>query len=147
MANGPIGFGTAEAGYGPSGVDVPEPIGTPEDQFVEDIHAIKVKYVDGITNNRVPLQLAANAGNRQDMTGQGVNCVLLTVTTGVIYGYMFDVSSSFGVAAGQAPDFAVSAGVVPGSGEFFFPTSKNYIVCFQEGAGAAAAGAARIMKV
>src|SRR5882757_1723652 len=112
MANSAAGFGTGEIGYGPSGVDVPQPIGNPEDQFVEDIHQIRMRYVDGSGNLRVPLQLATNGGIRQDTTGQTVNSIILTGVTGVINGYLSDQSSNFGKAA-ALPDFVVSAGVVP----------------------------------
>jgi hypothetical protein len=143
---GPTGFGTSPQGYGPSGMDIPEPIGDAADQLAEDIHQIRRKYVDGATNLKVVLQLAANAGNKQDMTGQEINSVILTVQTGVIFGYFQDQSSGFGAAAAP-PDFAVSAGIVPTTIQIMVPTGNNYKISFQEGAGAAAVGVARIMKI
>ena len=71
---GAVGFGSGPDDRGPAGVDVPEPIGSPEDQFINDIHQIKRKYVDGGTNLKVALGLAANAGVKQDMTGLGLTC-------------------------------------------------------------------------
>ena len=141
-----VGFGSAPAEFGPAGLEVQEPLGDPVDQLSNDIHAIRAKYVDGGTNTKVVLQLAANAGARQDMTGQEVNSILLTVATGVIFGYLQDQSGSFGTAA-VVPDFAVSAGVVPTTIQIMVPILSAYVVTFQEGAGSTATGVARIMKI
>src|SRR3990172_5419563 len=112
MAQGSVGFGNAPGDYGPVGVDVPEPIGTSEEQFVDDIHAIKRKYVDGAINLRVQLNLAvAFAGIRQDMVGQTVNSIILTATTGIIFGYLIDVSNQFLVNANLQPDFVADASI------------------------------------
>src|SRR5438132_12701388 len=108
---GAVGFGSGPDDRGPAGVDVPEPIGSPEHQFINDIHQIKRKYVDGGTNLKVALGLAANAGIKQDMTGLEVNSIILTGATGVIFGYLGDQTNLFGAAA-LPPDFCVSAGVV-----------------------------------
>lgn len=143
---GAVGFGSGPDDRGPAGVDVQEPIGSPEDQFIDDIHQIKRKYVDGGTNLKVPLGLAANTGLRTDMTGLDVNSIILTGATGVIFGYLGDQSSLFNVAA-LAPDFCVSAGVVPTTIQIMVPLRNDYVICFQEGAGSAATGTARLMKI
>ena len=148
MSGGPIGFGTGPNDFGPSGIDVPEPVGDSSDQLVDDIHAIRVRVVDNLTNIRIPLLFVTSfAGNRRDMTGQVCNSVIVTATSGVIYGYLFDTSNQFGKNVNEQPDFVVSAGVVPSTQQFMFPPGNNYILCFQEGAGSTAAGSVRIAKI
>lgn len=148
MPQGSVGFGNAPGDYGPAGMDIPEPIGTAEEQFVDDIHAIKQKYVDGAINLRVPLNFtAAFNGVRQDMVGQKVNSVILTATSGVIFGYLIDVTNQFRINTNQQPDFVADASIADATVQIMVPDNKNYVICFQEGAGATATGSARIMKL
>lgn len=139
-------FGSQPGDFGNSGIPVPQPPDT--GQFIDDIHRIEQKYVEGQTNFRLPLQLTTNGGKTQDMTGQVMNAIILTVTSGVIFGYLFDNSSLFGSAA-TAPDFCCSAGVVPTTVEVMIPQRDDYRVSFQEGAAAAggATGVARLVKL
>ncbi len=140
------GFGSLPGPEGDAGIPVPRPPESNEQQTTDDIHAIKAKYVDGNTNFRVPLQLAANATARLDMTGQRVNSITLVAATGVIFGYLFDVSGNAGKAA-WVPDYCVSAGVVPSTIQIMVPERDDYVLSWQEGANAAATGSARIQKL
>ena len=137
------GFGSLP---GAAGVPEPQDPANQADQVADDIHSIRVKYVDGQTNFKQPLNLAANAGVRVDMQGQKVNAILLTVATGVIFGYLTDQSPQFGAPA-FLPDFCVSAGVVPTTVEIVIPPREDYTLSFQEGAGGTATGVARAMHI
>lgn len=139
-------FGSQPGNLGPAGIPIPPPPENNEQQLVDDIHALRVKVVDGATNFRQPIRLAANGTVRVDMQGQRVNSVILTAATGVLFGYLFDVSSNDGKAA-LLPDFAVSATVVPTTVQVLVPERDDYVVGIQEGAGAAATGVLRATKV
>lgn len=140
------GFGALPGDFGDAGIPVPRPPENNEQQFTDDIHALRVKVVDGNTNVRLPLQLAANQAIRQDMQGQRVNSLILTVVTGQIRAYLFDVTNNSGLAAGL-PDLVVSAAVVPTTVQIMVPEREDYIIGIQEGAGAAATGSIRVAKV
>lgn len=146
---GPVGFGTGEDGFGPTGMDIPQPPdGDGSDQLVEDIHAIRHRVCDSPTLQRIPCQFgSAFAGTKQDMTGQEINSIILTVTSGVIYGFLSDQSSNFLKAVSALPDFAISAGVVPVTQQFMFPVGKNYVLSFQEGNNSTATGSAMAVKI
>lgn len=143
------GFGSLQTGVdGPAGIEVPPPTDNTLQRLIDLTEQIEQKYVEGRTNQRVPLRLAANqallAGN---MAGQPVNSLLLTVTSGVIYVYLYDVTANNGKTATPDPDLAVSAGVVPSSVQVMLPEREDYYISVQEGAGSAAIGNLRILKV
>lgn len=148
MSSGPVGFGTGEQGYGPVGVDIPAPLENGEDQLVNDIHAMRQRICDNPTLQRIPCQFtAAYAGSKQDMTGLEINSVIITVTSGVIYGFLSDQSSNFLKTVSPLPDWVVSAGVVPTTQQFMFPVGRNYILTFQEGNNSTANGSVMAAKV
>ena len=140
------GFGSLPGLDGAAGIPVPAPPENNEQSVTDDIHAIKQKYVDGQTNFRQVLALTAFSTQRFDMTSQRVNAVSLTVTTGVIYLYLFDVSNNSGKTPAQ-PDLAVSAAVVPTTVEIMVPERDDYVIGIQEGGNTTATGAVRIMKL
>lgn len=145
---GPVGFGSGEYGQGPVGTDIPDPVGNPEDRLVDDIHAIKQRVCDNPTLQRIPCQFGvAYDGIKQDMTGLEINSVTITVTAGVIYGFLSDQSSNFKKAVSPLPDWVISAGVVPASIQFMFPVGRSYILSFQEGAGSTATGSVMASKI
>lgn len=141
-----MAYGSLPGEFGDAGVPIPRPPENNEQQFTDDIHALRVKVVDGQTNLRLPLQLAANQAIRQDAQGQRVNSVILTVVTGQICVYLFDVTSNSGLAAGL-PDLVASAAVVPTTVQIMIPERDDYIIGIQEGAGAAATGTIRVAKI
>lgn len=143
------GFGSlpGDVRSGDAGVPVPPDPAEQQQQFSDDIHAIRKKYVDDATNVTIPISVAANAGVRQDMQGQMVNSIILTVQSGLVFGYLTDQSPNFGKAA-FVPDFVCSAGIVPTSVQIMVPPRDDYILSFQEGGGSTAAtGKARAMKL
>jgi hypothetical protein len=141
-----MAFGSLKGGFGPAGVPIPPPPDNGAQQEQQDIHAIKQKYVDGGTNQRLELRLAANGGSMIDMSGQPINSIILTVATGVVYGYLNDQSPNFGKTA-FLPDFCVSAGIVPASMQIMIPQRDDYHISFQEGANSTATATARLMKI
>jgi hypothetical protein len=140
------GFGSLPGLDGAAGIPVPAPPENNEQQTTDDIHAIKQKYVDGQTNFRQVLVLTAYQALRFDMTSQRVNALSLTVTSGTIYLYLFDVTNNNAKLPAQ-PDLAVSAAVVPTTVEIMIPERDDYIIGIQEGGNTTAAGAVRIMKI
>ena len=144
------GFGSQPGDFGDAGIEIPPPPDNEFEQLVGDIHRIKQKYVDGATNFRREIRLAANATysptQELDFTSQVVNSVILTVATGVIFFYTFDVSNNNGNPA-LLPDLAVSAGVVPNTVQIMLPERDDYKFGIQEGAGSTATGVIRVLKL
>jgi hypothetical protein len=139
-------FGSQPQDFGDAGVPTPPP---PEDQFgqlVDDIHKIEQKYVEGHTNFRQVLQLAANGVQRIDMQGQRVNAISLTAKTGDLGVYLFDCSGNVGQTAFLA-DFEVSASVAPNTNQWMIPERDDYVITVQEANNAAATGVIRLMKL
>jgi hypothetical protein len=139
-------FGSQPQDFGDAGIQVAPPNEDQFGQLVDDIHRIEQKYVEGHTNFRQVLQLAANGVQRIDMQGQRVNAIILNVKTGDIGVYLFDCSGNVGQPAFLA-DFEVSAGVAPNTNQIMIPERDDYVFTCQEANNAAATGVIRLCKL
>lgn len=133
------GFGTQPFPIGDQGVEANVPDQEPFEQMAQDIHAIKTRYVQPQTIEPIPQNFTAYQAIPFKMTGTLLNAIMVTVASGVLYGYFGDFSSQSGKAP-PTPHFCVSAGVVPVTTVFVLPPGDNYTFTLQEGNNSTAAG-------
>jgi len=129
------GFGNQPIGRLPQGMRAD----TPAPSQSDDLHAIRARYCGPPTNQPQIFSLAANGGQRFDLTGTAVNQIILTTMTGQVNGYFSDNSSQFGKAA-TIPHFVGTASIVPNTEVIPIPPGENWIISLQEGAGSTATG-------
>ncbi len=122
------GFGSV-GGAPQSGITLPENVPNIND----DMHAIRERYVLPTVNNPQTFSLAANRAMRFDLRMQTLNALLITVQSGVLFGYFGDFMTNDNRTP-TTPHFIVSAGVVPGSQTIPLPPDDTYIITLQEGA-------------
>ncbi len=128
------GFGSVP-GAPPSGIEVPESLPDPS-RALEDI---RDRYCLPTVNVPTGFSLGPLIAQRYDYRNQNLNALLITVTSGVLYGYFGDFTTQSGKTP-TFPHFVVSSGVVPGSQTFPLPPSDGYIITLQEPAGSTVVG-------
>jgi len=132
------GFGSLPADDREAGIPVERPPDNLADSSNEYLRRIAERYDGPPTNQRFPIQLAAKQSQRIDLQGQRVNSILLTVVTGIVFGYFFDCSAQTGQAA-LLPDFLFGAGINPGTIQIVIPPRSDYVMTIWEGSGSGTA--------
>jgi hypothetical protein len=132
MANAK-GWGT---GTGPEGVIPEEPL-QPED-LINDIREIRKKYVVPGTMNTRDMALTAYQAKVIDMTATPVNAIIVTIASGVVYGYFGDYSSQTGKAPNGAPHFVADASISPNTQTIPIPLGNEWKFTVQEAANSTA---------
>ena len=135
------GFGSSGRPGMPQGVEIQVgPQIPPEELTADHLEAIRKRYCQPPTLLPQPFgTLAANQGTVLRLQNQKVNALLVTVTTGLVFGYFGDFTNGFGRPAVN-PHFVLSAAVSPVSQVIPLPPGDQYVITLQEGAGATVTG-------
>lgn len=135
------GTGTAGFGAGPreEGVVVNpadiEQYQHPEISIAKNIQEIHDRYVlpPGLFSAQV--NLTQNSMVKVDLSQRDFNALLITVNSGILFGWFGDFTSANGQAQ-TFSHFAISAGIVPGSQVIPMPPGR-YVITLQANGGAA----------
>lgn len=130
VGNVSFGTGTEVEGFVPPTPPTPERAG-------DDLHRIAEKYdIPPLFQPRAN-HFTAYQARAYNFTNSKVNCIAVTVTSGLVYVFIGDQSNGTGVAPG-VPHFVVSAAISAQTVIIPLPQSDNYIITVQEAANSTA---------